>query len=223
MTWTGSRPELKSGVTLGGFVCLAVVLLSGAWALTRPAIESARHSLLLRNLEELLPPGSYDNDPAADRIEVSASALGDDQPHSIYRVRHDKDNTALVIETVAPDGYNGNIRLLLACTRDGRILGVRVTEHRETPGLGDAIEAARSDWIRQFDQTSIAQLPSTVWQRPPDDALEGTPDSRKFDHITGATITSQAVLAAVTRTLVWYKRHAEALFDARPGNPPSNL
>ncbi len=203
------RVEFRSGLVLGGFVCLAIVLLGATWNVTRPAIEAARHQLLLDGLEELLAAGSYDNDPADDRISVSAAALGNAQAHSLYRARNDQRDTAMVIESTAPHGYSGSIRLLVACTRAGKILGVRVTEHRETPGLGDAIEASRSDWILQFDQLSIDRLPLSAWRLQDNDG--------EFDQISGATITSQAVVSALYRTVAWYKDNAELLFAADRG------
>lgn len=55
--------------------------------------------------------------------------------------------SAYAYETVAPDGYSGNIRLLVGLTPQGDVLGVRVLEHAETPGLGDKIELRISDWF----------------------------------------------------------------------------
>jgi Na+-translocating ferredoxin:NAD+ oxidoreductase subunit G len=59
-------------------------------------------------------------------------------------------NRSAVLETVAPDGYAGKIRLLVALGNDGTVLGVRVIAHRETPGLGDYIEPKK-------DRTRIAR------------------------------------------------------------------
>ncbi|WP_255211222.1 FMN-binding protein, partial [Methylogaea oryzae] len=59
--------------------------------------------------------------------------------------------TGAAFRLVAPDGYSGNIALILGVDTEGRVLGVRVIAHAETPGLGDKIETAKSDWIKAFD------------------------------------------------------------------------
>jgi electron transport complex protein RnfG len=90
---------------------------------------------------------------------------------------------------VTSDGYNGDIHFYLAATPDNRVISVRVTAHQETPGIGDGIDREVSDWIDQFDQRS---LQGTSWQLRP----EGD-----FDAMTGATITSRALVNAVQEAL----------------------
>lgn len=80
-------------------------------------------------------------------------------------------------------GYGGAIRLLVAFTPEGRIVAVRVLEHHETPGLGDKIERRKSPWVDQFEERH-------------QDALALTP-SGPIEAMTGATITSEAVIRAV--------------------------
>ena len=74
-----------------------------------------------------------------------------------------------------------------------RITGVRVTQHKETPGLGDDIERQRSDWITTFNGLSLNSLPPGGW------AVRK--DGGNFDAFTGATITPRAVVNAVHRAL----------------------
>jgi len=111
---------------------------------------------------------------------------------------------AAVLESVAPDGYSGSIRLLVGVTPDGRLLGVRVLQHQETPGLGDAIEERRSDWIRSFDGRSLGRPPMARWKV--------RKDGGDFDQLTGATVTPRAVVAAVRNTLLFVERQGPALF-----------
>ena len=59
------------------------------------------------------------------------------------RARKKGHASALVLAAVAPDGYAGKIRLLIALGIDGALIGVRVTQHKETPGLGDYIETKK--------------------------------------------------------------------------------
>jgi electron transport complex protein RnfG len=85
-----------------------------------------------------------------DRIEVVAPEwLGTDQPVAIYRARKNGQPVALFATPVAPDGYSGPIQLLIGAYADGTLAGVRVLAHKETPGLGDALDengARRGFW-----------------------------------------------------------------------------
>jgi electron transport complex protein RnfG len=127
-------------------------------------------------------------------------------------VRRAGTTVAVLLNVVAPDGYAGPIRLLVAVDAAGRVLGVRVLEHRETPGLGDAIESRRSDWLRGFDGRSLVD--------PPRDRWEVRRDGGDFDQFTGATVTPRAVVRAVRKTLVHVERHHDELFGATaPARP----
>jgi RnfABCDGE-type electron transport complex G subunit len=69
--------------------------------------------------------------------------LGSEARRLVYVARKQGVATAVVLEAIAPDGYAGEIRLLVGIQADGRIAGVRVTAHKETPGLGDYIDIAQ--------------------------------------------------------------------------------
>lgn len=107
--------------------------------------------------------------------------------------------------TTAPDGYNGNIRLLLGIDFNSTILGVRVISHKETPGLGDPIEIEKSNWILGFNQKSL--------QRPDNEGWAVKRDGGDFDQFTGATISPRAVVKAVHTALLYFDAHKQALFD----------
>ena len=114
---------------------------------------------------------------------------------------------------VAPDGYAGAIRLLVAVAPDGRLLGVRVLSHKETPGLGDAIDSRRSGWIGAFAGRSL--------EDPREDRWKVRKDGGDFDQLTGATVTPRAVVRAVRNALVYFDRHRDALL-AQPAEPPAS-
>lgn len=109
--------------------------------------------------------------------------------------------SAVVFAVTAPDGYNAPIRLLVGVDLGGSITGVRVVSHRETPGLGDAIEREKSAWIEQFTGTSLS-MPD-VW------AVDK--DGGPFDSLTGATVTPRAVVGAVHRALEYFEMHGAAV------------
>jgi len=110
----------------------------------------------------------------------------------------------LVLEAIAPDGYSGKITLLIAIV-NGELAGVRVVSHNETPGLGDYIDAAKSDWIKQFDHASLTHPDSSAWKVKK--------DGGRFDYMTGATITPRAVVKAVHKALRYYEQHGAEIFS----------
>ena len=202
------QATLHSALLLSGIVCVAVVLLATTWALTRPGIETAAQALLRTSLQQVLDADRHDNDLAVDRVRVRAVALGGDRMQSVYRARQGETPVALILTTTAADGYSGAIDLLVACDAAGRTLGVRVMAHRETPGLGDAIEAQRSEWIHQFDDLPLAALSNGSASPEIDGGV---------DLISGATITTRTVTEAVHRTVVWARQHRKALFETPRG------
>ena len=158
-------------------------------------------------LDALISPQSYDNDPLADIIQVRApDLLGTTQPVTIYRARKGGAPVAAAIRSVAPDGYRGPIELLVGIAPDGTLIGVQVIRHNETPGLGDAIEERRSDWIHSFDGRSLDNPPASRWKV--------RKDGGDFDQLTGATVTPRAVVAAVRNALSFVQRTGSAMFAA---------
>lgn len=203
------RESLRAGAQLALAGLVAAALLAGTWALTRDRITDAEQRAKLQALEIVLPPDRYDNDPIADAVQVRAPAWLGGESATVSRARLAGAPSALVLDVMAPDGYAGPIRLLVAVAADGTVLGVRVTAHQETPGLGDDIEAGRSDWITRFTGRALGNPPSPRWrvQR----------DGGDFPQFAGATLTPRAVVAAVRRTLQFVARHGDAVRAAEPG------
>jgi electron transport complex protein RnfG len=82
-------------------------------------------------------------------------------------------------------------------------LAARVVKHKETPGLGDFIDLARSNWIERFRGASLQAPPAARWQV--------TKDGGEFDQYTGATVTSRAMVGAVARALALFERHRDEM------------
>ncbi|HEX4853926.1 electron transport complex subunit RsxG [Arenimonas sp.] len=205
----GTRESLRAGLQLGLAALVATALLAGTYFLTRDRIAAAEHRARMQALEVVLPAARYDNDPLADTVQVQAPAWLGDAATTVHRATLAGAPSALVFETVAPDGYGGPIRLLLAIGAEGRVLGVRVTAHRETPGLGDDIEAGRSDWITRFQGRALGDPPAAGW------AVRK--DGGDFDQFAGATVTPRAVVRAVHRALEFTQRHGDGIRTAAPG------
>ena len=183
----------KPGIQLGLFALVALGLLGLLDTLTAERISENQRLALQKNLESLLPEKSFDNDVLNDTLMLQDERLGSSQPMMIYLARRQGQPVAALVPAIAPDGYNGNIRLLLAIRPDGKLAGVRVMEHHETPGLGDLIESGKSDWAVQFSGRSLTDPPTPGWRVKRDGGA--------FDQLTGATITPRAVVAAVQRAL----------------------
>ena len=198
------RQALVAAGVLAAFALGGTALLSFAEFGTRERIEANEREALLEALAVLIDPARHDNDLLNDTIEIVAPELGTTEPVTVYRARRDGKPVALVLTAVAPDGYSGAIRLLVAIDVDGTVAGVRVVSHRETPGLGDPIEADRSDWILSFDGRSLGDPPAERWTVKKDGGA--------FDQFTGATITPRAVTHAVRRALEYFHANREALF-----------
>ena len=138
---------------------------------------------------------------AADTL---ADALNLREPKQIYRARRDGEVVAVIIPAVAPDGYTGDIELIVGVNRDGSIAGVRALSHKETPGLGDKVDTRKSDWVRDFEGRSLANPGLDGWAVKKDKGV--------FDQFTGATITPRAVVAATLRALQFAEANRKMLF-----------
>lgn len=187
----------KHGITLALFAALTTGLTALVHALTGPGI--ARQAVLQqqRLLDQVVPPELHDNDMLGECYLVVDASLGNMNPHRVYLARKNGLPVAAAIESTAPDGYSGSIQLLVGADFAGKVIGTRVTEHHETPGLGDKIELRISDWITHFNGKKVESDGDKNW------AVKK--DGGHFDQFTGATITPRAVVNAVKRTALYLK------------------
>jgi electron transport complex protein RnfG len=201
------RQITTAALILGLFSLAGTGLVSVTYHATEERIAANERAVLLDRLNVILPPELYDNDIIEDTVEVTDSErLGTAKPITVYRARSQGKAIAAVLTPVAPGGYNGNIQLLVAILYDGTVAGVRVISHSETPGLGDAVEESRSDWIFNFNGLSLKSPEPKNWQVKRDG---GT-----FDQFTGATITPRAIVKAVYNSLLYFADNRNKLFTA---------
>jgi electron transport complex protein RnfG len=199
------RQILISGIFLWLFAVVGTSLVALTEETTRAKIVENERLDLLRNLYALLPADRLDNDIASDTRQIpESSLLGTEKPGKIYRARFQGEPVAVVFNSIANNGYSGKIHLLIGVYVDGSVAGVRVIKHSETPGLGDAIEIRKSDWIKSFDAKGLDNPEQARWQVKR--------DGGDFDQFTGATITPRAVVAAVKNTLLYYQQNADMIF-----------
>lgn len=205
MTQLG-RNMLIAALILGGFSLIGTGMVAFTHFSTRDRIAASEMAALIERIHMLIPDSRFDNDITQDSIEVTdANLLGSKEPITVYRARKNGQPVAVLLAPVAPDGYSGNIKLLVAIWQDGTVAGVRVINHKETPGLGDYIEETRSNWIRGFDGRSL--------NSPAEDRWKVKKDNGDYDYVTGATITPRAVIKAVKNSLKYYQQHQEELFS----------
>lgn len=210
-----TRTALRTAGIMLVFTVVFTALMAMIQRVTAPAIDEAVQAQKMRLIHDLLPPDSYDNDLIADYVELGpVPELNLSRTTQVYRARRGGAPAALVLTTVAPDGYSGRIELAIAVSTEGQVSGVRVTAHNETPGLGDYIDPdkdrRRDDpWIDQFEKRSFENTPPQNWRT--------TRDGGSFDYRVGATLSARAVIQATGRALAWTMTHQDALFDAETG------
>lgn len=200
----GRMAALKSsplglGLMLGLFSLVSALMLAFASESTRAPIAARSAEDLLASLEQVVPSDLHDNDPTAD---IRTLADPDEGEVPVYIAARAGTVTGVAFELVGY-GYSGAIRVLMAVAPDGRLLGVRVLSHTETPGLGDKIEVGKGDWIHGFAGRSLTDPAPAGWKVKRDGGV--------FDQFSGATITPRAVVQTIYRGLTLFQRHQTAL------------
>lgn len=180
----------KHGITLALFAAGSTGLTAAINMMTKTTIDEQAALQQKVLFDQVIPADRYNNNLQNSCFVVNSPALGKGT-HRVYIARMDDTPVAVILEATAPDGYSGAIRLLVGADFNGTVLGTRVTEHHETPGLGDKIELRLSDWITHFAGKSIGGEHDAHW------AVKK--DGGDFDQFTGATITPRAVVNAVKR------------------------
>jgi electron transport complex protein RnfG len=195
---------IGNGRSLGLFVLGATALVFSMFLLTRDQISVNERQVMIEQLESVLLSVHYDNDILAQAHTLNAAqATGVNTPMPYYIATSRHAPVALVFTVIAPDGYAGPIKLLIGLRPTGEILSVRAIAHQETPGLGDAIEIKKSNWISQFDRQSLHKTALAEWKVKK--------DTGHFDQLTGATITPRAVVKAIRNLLIYFQANQTQL------------
>lgn len=196
----------KNGLILAIFAAVCVGLIAVTYYVTRDTIAGEMEAALARTLNQLVAEDKYDNDVYHDCTLIQdATVLGSKKPLKAYRMRKNGEPVAVVMESIAPNGYSGKIAMVVGIYQDGTIAGVRVTDHKETPGLGDKVDAKKSDWILDFEGKSLSNPEIEGWAV--------SKDGGQFDAFTGATITPRAVIQQVATTLKFFEENKQQLFE----------
>ncbi|MBI3147812.1 MAG: RnfABCDGE type electron transport complex subunit G [Betaproteobacteria bacterium] len=206
-----ARASLRTALVMFGFAVLGTALLALTHEATRAPIRQNELAAELAQIAQVLPRDAYDNDLAATTVSLPPIAeLGTEEPTQARAALRQGARAGAVFTVIAPDGYSGRIKLLVAIveSREGPLVsGVRVIAHRETPGLGDYIEArkdrAEPKWISQFERRP-ASLPAGAWRV--------RKDGGEFTYRAGATITPRAVVKAVGKALAYYRENTAKFY-----------
>lgn len=198
------KPFAAAGV-VAAVAAAALFAVTWVYDLSDERIAANERARVVARLNSVLEPALRGRDLTTTRLDVTDPLLGrNGHPVDVFVLTDRGAPMATVFATVAPHGYNAEIELLIGVSPIGTVTGVRAVRHRETQGLGDAIEIAKSDWILQFDNKALAAPPENLWAIAQDD---GT-----FDAISGATVTSRAVVRAVRDTLLYFAQHRDELY-----------
>ncbi|MGE5476872.1 MAG: electron transport complex subunit RsxG [Bacteroidales bacterium] len=198
-----SKPTYIHGVILGAFclgfgVVLASTDLVTADPIAQRALEDKQNAL-----GKVIPAAIHDNNPVKETLTLK-NHEGKDV--TIYRAIKAGKVTGVAYQ-IEGSGYAGEIRLMLAVDADGKVLGVRALAHKETPGLGDKIEVAKTDWITRFTGLSLGNPAPEKWKVKK--------DGGQFDQFSGATITPRGVVTAIRHGLEFFAENKTQLLEVR--------
>ncbi|MBK1721790.1 electron transport complex subunit RsxG [Thiocystis violacea] len=200
VAWSNFKQGIGyQGLLLGFTVAAAATLLVVADRLTREPIALRHAEDMNASLAEVIPASLHDNDLLANSVTLT-DASG--EPVTVYRALSGHQVTALAYQVKA-FGYAGEIDVMLGLAADGKILGVRVLSHKETPGLGDKIEVGKADWVRAFEGRSLGDPPAERWGVKK--------DGGDFDQFSGATITPRGVVRGIKGGLEFFAANRDAL------------
>jgi electron transport complex protein RnfG len=172
----GAKSLRSPIISLVALAAICGTLISTLNAVTRTTVAENQQTYALKQLRAIL------GDPTENVIRLS---------DELYYTERENSFSGFIFQHSTDEGYNGTIKSWIAVSPDHVIRGVRVFEHHETPGIGDKIEMRVSDWIKHFDQRSLME---STWSL--------SRDGGSFDHFSGATITSRALVKSVESGLM---------------------
>lgn len=194
----------KNSILLALFAAVTTAGIAGTYLGTKDIIAEQKRRAEQAALAEVMPTHKHNNSLLDSTIPVSNyEHLKLTNEKKIYVAKQDQQLIGYVIPAIAPDGYTGAIELIVGINVDGSVSGVRVLAHRETPGLGDAVELSKSEWILGFNERSLGNPSLKQWKVKKDKGV--------FDQFTGATITPRAVTKAVKKSLEYYQLNKDQL------------
>ena len=201
----GGKPVWSAGLILAVIAAVCTSLVALTYSGTKDRIVANEQAWLEQSLKPALAGVDYDNNLIETTLTIALPhELPGNEPVLVYRALFNNEPVAALFVVTALDGFSGSIKLLIGIEAEGTATAVRVLKHHETPGLGDFIDSTKSDWIDQFEDRSLSDPDRLLW------ALSR--DGGEFDQVTGASITSRAVLKAIKETLIYFEANRESIF-----------
>ncbi len=201
----GGKPVWSAGLILAVIAAVCTSLVALTYSGTKDRIVANEQAWLEQSLKPALAGVEYDNNLIETTLTIALPHdLPGNEPVLVYRALFNSEPVAALFVVTALDGFSGPIKLLIGIEAEGTATAVRVLKHHETPGLGDFIDSTKSDWIDQFEDRSLSDPDRLLW------ALSR--DGGEFDQVTGASITSRAVLKAIKETLLYFEANRESVF-----------
>jgi electron transport complex protein RnfG len=195
----------KNGLRLSLFALACTGVIVATDYSTRDAIVAQQQTMQQQILGKMLPAGSYNNELTSSCHTLTSTYLGNTKPHPVYVARKNDVISGYIIESVAPDGYSGSIRILSGVNSNGEVERVEILEHHETPGLGDKIDRNKGNWLDSFTHKKLQNDTDSSW------AVKK--DGGQFDSFTGATITPRAIVKQLKNVLLLVQ-HPELIEQA---------
>jgi len=194
----------RGSIGLGIFAIVTAGLIAFTQMTTAERIAKAEKQARTKALQEIVPRAEHDNDMLESTIILPPSPLlGTTEKSEAFVATKDNKFVAVILPVIAPDGYTGAIQGIVGIRPDGSIQGVRVTAHKETPGLGDKVEIRKSNWVEGFTDHSLKQPDEALWKVKK--------DGGSFDQMTGATITPRAIVKGVKNALIYFEQNRKRL------------
>ena len=201
---------LGHGLILGAFCLGFGIVLAFSDHITVEDIAARALEDRLNSLAQVIPDSIHDNNLVEDAITMKNER---DKEITVYRATKEGKVTGLAYEIFGV-GYAGQMKLMLGIDTEGKILGVRVLAHKETPGLGDKMEVKKGNWILRFDGLSLGNPPLEKWKVKK--------DGGQFDQFTGATITPRGIVDAIRRGLQLFDTNKAKMLDMNAPKPQMN-
>jgi len=199
----------KNGAILAIFALACTSVVAITHAVTKDRIAEQEQTQLLKIINQLLPEDSHDNNIFQScKLMTNEALLGSSEPQRIFTATKNNEPVGYAIEGIAPKGYSGNIKLVIGVDTVGKVTGVRILGHNETPGLGDKVEYRKSNWLDDFVDQTLTKENAHTWAV--------TKDGGDFDSFTGATITPRAVVGSVKNILTFYQSEQFSNLNSAP-------
>lgn len=199
---------VQNGLILAAVAAVCTTLVALTFNVTRARIAANEQEYLQQSLAPVLAGVSFDNDiNKASFTLPPPHVLPGNRAVLVYPLLEGSKPVAALFVVTAEDGFAGPIKLLIGVDIAGVITGVRTLEHKETPGIGDGIEIGKTKWIEIFGGKSLQSPNRALWSIKRDGGA--------FDQLTGASVTSRAVVNAVDLTLRYFEVNHDEVFTPR--------